>query len=42
MCALGARIPIGRIANRNLTTVEWNRVAEWWAGRFDGGVDLLP
>ena len=42
MCALGARIPIGRLANRNLTNVEWNRVAEWWAGRFDGGVELLP
>jgi len=42
MCALGARIPIGRLANRNLTGVEWNRVAEWWAGRFEGGVGLLP
>ena len=42
MCALGARIPIGRLATRNLTNVEWNRVAEWWAGRFEGGVELLP
>ena len=42
MCALGARIPISRLATRNLTDVEWNRVAEWWAGRFDGGVELLP
>ena len=42
MCALGARIPISRLASRNLTNVEWNRVAEWWAGRFDGGVELLP
>ena len=42
MCALGARIPISRLATRNLTNVEWNRVAEWWAGRFDGGVELLP
>ena len=42
MCALGARIPISRLATRNLTSVEWNRVAEWWAGRFDGGVELLP
>jgi archaellum biogenesis ATPase FlaH len=41
-CALGARIPIGRLATKNLTNVEWNRVAEWWAGRFEGGVDLLP
>jgi replicative DNA helicase len=42
MCALGARIPISRLSNRNLTNVEWNRVAEWWAGRFEGGVELLP
>ena len=42
MCALGARIPISRLATRNLTTVEWNRVGEWWAGRFDGGQELLP
>ena len=42
LCALGARIPISRLATRNLTTVEWNRVGEWWAGRFDGGHELLP
>jgi replicative DNA helicase len=42
MCALGARIPISRLATRNLTTVEWDRVATWWAGRFDGGAELLP
>ena len=42
MCALGARVPIGRLATRNLTSTEWNRVAEWWANRFVDGVDLLP
>ena len=42
MCALGARIPISRLATRNLTTVEWDRVANWWAGRFTGGAELLP
>ena len=42
MCALGARIPISRLATKNLTTVEWDRVANWWAGRFDGGMDLVP
>jgi hypothetical protein len=42
MCALGARIPISRLATRNLTTVEWDRVAAWWAGRFSGGAELLP
>jgi len=42
MCALGARVPIGRLATRNLSSTEWNRVAEWWANRFVDGVDLLP
>ena len=42
MCALGARVPIGRLATRNLTNVEWNRVAEWWASRFEGGQEDLP
>tara|TARA_R110001583_G_scaffold130665_3_gene282376 strand:+ start:1671 stop:3026 length:1356 start_codon:yes stop_codon:yes gene_type:complete len=42
MCALGARVPIGRLATRNLSTTEWNRVGEWWANRFVDGADLLP
>jgi len=42
LCALGARIPISRLATRNLTTTEWNRVGEWWASRFEGGQELLP
>ena len=32
----------GRLATKNLTNVEWNRVAEWWAGRFEGGHESLP
>jgi hypothetical protein len=42
MCALGARVPIGRLATRNLSSTEWNRVAEWWANRFVDGAELLP
>ena len=42
MCALGARVPVGRLTTRNLTNVEWNRVAEWWASRFEGGAEDLP
>ena len=42
MCSLGARVPVGRLTTKNLTNTEWNRVAEWWAGRFDGGNELLP
>ena len=25
-----------------LSAEEWNLVGGWWAGRFDGGHDLLP
>ena len=42
MCALGARVPVGRLSTRNLTDVEWNRVAEWWATRFEDGQEDLP
>ena len=42
MCALGTRVPVGRLITRNLAENEWKRVAEWWAGRFDGGQELLP
>jgi replicative DNA helicase len=42
MCALGARVPVGRLSTRNLTDVEWNRVAEWWASRFEEGQESLP
>ena len=34
LCSLGARVPIGRLATRNLAPQEWNRVVEWWASRF--------
>ena len=42
MCALGARVPIGRLSTKNLSKTEWNRVAEWWANRFVDGAELLP
>lgn len=42
LCSLGARVPIGRLATRNLAPQEWNRVVEWWASRFVDGHELLP
>ena len=42
MCSLGTNVPVGRLITRNLGDTEWNRVAEWWAGRFEGGAELLP
>ena len=41
-CSLGANVPLGKIINRQLTPAEWNRVAQWWANRFEDGVDILP
>lgn len=42
MCSLGTSVPIGRLITRNLSENEWNKVAGWWAGRFEGGEELLP
>ena len=42
LCSLGARVPIGRLATKNLAPQEWNRVVEWWASRFIDGHELLP
>ena len=42
MCSLGTSVPIGRLITRNLAENEWNKVAKWWAERFDGGEEFLP
>jgi len=41
MCSISTRIPFVKIRDRNLNNEEWNLVAGWWAGRFDGGHELL-
>ena len=42
MCALGTGVPVSRLINRNLEEKEWNTVVKWWAGRFEGGEEVLP
>lgn len=41
MCSIATRIPFTSIRDKNMSTEEWNLVAGWWAGRFDGGHELL-
>jgi len=42
MCAVNTGVPVARLITRNLADQEWNKVGEWWAGRFEGGKELLP
>ena len=42
MCSVGTGVPVSRLLTRNLAESEWNQVAAWWAGRFEGGDNLLP
>ena len=41
MCSISTRIPFTKIRDKNMNTEEWNLVAGWWAGRFDGGHEHL-
>ena len=42
ICSVATRVPLKRLRSKMLSTDEWNLVAGWWAGRFDGGHELLP
>ena len=42
MCSVGTNVPVSRLLTRNLAESEWNKVAKWWASRFEGGEELLP
>ena len=41
LCSIATEVPQGRLRSKNLSVTEWERVAEWWAGRFQRGQDLL-
>ena len=41
MCAISTKVPFTSIRDKTMTTEQWNLVAGWWAGRFDGGHELL-
>ena len=40
-CAIATQVPFSRIRTKNLSIVEWEKVATWWAGRFVGGQEKL-
>jgi len=42
ICSVSTKIPLKRLRSKMLSTEEWNLVGGWWAGRFDGGHELLP
>ena len=42
ICSVATRIPLKRLRSKMLSSEEWNLVGGWWAGRFDGGHELLP
>ena len=41
ICSVATGVPFSRIRNRNLSVTEWEKVAEWWAGRFQNGQEHI-
>lgn len=41
MCSISTKVPYAKIRGKDLNTEQWNLVAGWWAGRFEGGHELL-
>lgn len=41
MCAIGTGISHNKIRSMNLSVTEWEKVAQWWAARFEGGQDVF-
>ena len=35
--SMSTNVPLGRLIERNLYDDEWNKIAKWWASRFDKG-----
>jgi len=42
ICSVATKVPLKRLRSKMLSGPEWSLVAGWWAGRFDGGHELLP
>jgi hypothetical protein len=40
-CAIATGIPFARLRTKNLNVIEWERVAAWWAARFENGQERL-
>ena len=41
ICAIATGVPTNRIKTRNLSPMEWDKVAGWWANRFNNGEEAL-
>jgi replicative DNA helicase len=41
ICSISTGIPQNRLRTKNLSVTEWERVAGWWASRFQRGQELL-
>ena len=41
ICSVATGVSFSRIRNRNLSVTEWEKVAAWWAGRFENGQDHI-
>lgn len=40
-CSIATEVPFSRIRTKNLSIVEWEKVATWWANRFVSGQEKL-
>jgi hypothetical protein len=40
-CSIATSIPFARLRTKNLSVREWEKVAEWWAGRFVDSTNVL-
>ena len=40
-CSIATEVPFARIRTKNLSIVEWEKVATWWANRFVSGQEKL-
>ena len=40
-CSIATGVPFSRLRTKNLSVAEWEKVAGWWASRFQQGQDRL-
>lgn len=40
-CSIATGVPFSRLRTQNLSIVEWEKVAAWWASRFERGQERL-
>lgn len=41
ICSIATGVPFARLRTKNLSVVEWEKVAGWWANRFQQGQERL-